>query len=174
MTGRSTQASKLPLTKRVALVALMTALCVVGRELFAAIPNVQPMSAVIILLTVIEGPSLGLPVAVLSLLISNLLMGFGVWTIAQLIAYTVVVLLVALLPMRHLPFWLQAGAAGLMGLVYGFVVSFAQLPLLGGVGQTLSYWLAGLTFDLLHAASNLGFYALLHPVLRPLLARYHR
>lgn len=162
--------------QKIAYLALMTAACVVGRMLFTFLPNVQPMTAILLLLTL----SLSLPeallVATLSLVITNLFLGFGIWTVGQLLSYVVILLLFWLssfIPVVGSKLWFQAGVAGLMGFVYGFIYSVFNYFLLG-MQVFWAYWISGLSFDALHAIGNLGFYLLLAPILRLLFQRYRR
>lgn len=161
-------------TRRIAFLAVMTALCVVGRFLFQFIPNVQPVTTIVIFLTLTYGVSTGLIVAILSMLITNLFMGMGIWTLAQLGAYAAVVVLTALLGklpvVQHKLLW-QTGLAAGMGFVYGFFVSILQAPLLGGLWPAIAYWLSGLSFDALHAGGNLILYPLLAPALTAVVQR---
>ena len=147
--------------QRIAALALMTAACVVGRMLFTFLPNVQPMTAILLLLTLAFSLPEALLIAALSLVITNLFLGFGIWTVGQLLSYAVILLL------------FQAGVAALMGFVYGFSYAIFNYFLLG-MQVFWAYWLSGLSFDALHAAGNLGFYLLLAPILKGLFQRYPR
>lgn len=78
-------------TYEIAYLAMTVAACVVGRMLFQFIPNIQPMTAIFLILTYQLGVSRGLVVNVLSLLITNLYMGMGIWTISQILSFSVVI-----------------------------------------------------------------------------------
>lgn len=162
--------------QRIAALALMTAACVVGRMLFTFLPNVQPMTAILLLLTLAFSLPEALLIAALSLVITNLFLGFGIWTVGQLLSYAVILLLFWLctrLPLVGEKLWFQAGVAALMGFVYGFSYAIFNYFLLG-MQVFWAYWLSGLSFDALHAAGNLGFYLLLAPILKGLFQRYPR
>lgn len=150
-------------------VALLTALCVAGRWLFSSLPNIQPMTAMILLVVQGMGMVYGMAVATLSIFISNLLLGFGPWTVAQIAAYLVVC---AVFRLSLIPFSGKASVvfravmAGILGFVYGLIVSFNALAFLPLRSLPL-YYISGLSFDALHAASNTIFYILLfRPFLR--------
>ena len=51
-------------------IALLTTLCVVGRIFFAFIPNVQPVTAIIVIVTILLGFKDGVIIASLSMLVS--------------------------------------------------------------------------------------------------------
>lgn len=75
----------------------MVALCVVSRTFFQFIVNVQPVTAILLIITIYWGSYQGLIVSILSILITNFYMGMGVWTIAQVATYFLIILLTGLL-----------------------------------------------------------------------------
>ncbi len=160
-------------TKKLAFLAMMTAACVVGRLSFQWIPNVQPMTDMLLLLTIYQGLFSGLIVSLLSLIITSLFLGMGTWTIAQLISYAVVLVFFSVLYrytyVKH-ALILQAMASFVVGLLYGFVISLVQAPFLG-IQSFWAYYVVGISFDLLHAAGNFGFYLILAPIFAQLFKR---
>lgn len=69
------------------IIAVMTALSVVGRFLFAAIPGFKPVTAIVILTAVYFGAEAGFLVGALTALISNIYFGHGPWTPFQMFAW---------------------------------------------------------------------------------------
>ena len=63
--------------QEIAYLALLVAASVVGRTLFQPLPNVQPMTAIFLLVALYLGCVRGLIVALLSLLITNFTWGWG-------------------------------------------------------------------------------------------------
>ncbi|NLB98208.1 MAG: ECF transporter S component, partial [Lactobacillales bacterium] len=76
--------------KHIALLSILVALNYVGRVVFQFLPNVQPMTAILLILTLYLGVWDGLIVATLSLILSNMILGMGPWTFAQLFSYAVI------------------------------------------------------------------------------------
>ncbi|MGO3732650.1 MAG: ECF transporter S component [Vagococcus sp.] len=150
-------------------IALISATAYVGRIAFQFIPNVQPLTSIVILSTLIFGFYFGFSVAFVSMMVSNLFLGMGIWTIAQLASYLVICLITFLLSkfLLSAPLWLQATYSGILGFVYGFVISFVNASFLG-VDAFWVYYLQGVPFDTMHALGNVGFYLVLIPVLKPL------
>lgn len=146
-------------------IALLTALVSVGRLSFSFLPNVQPMTVLLICITLYYGWEEGILVALLSVILTNMYLGMGPWTIAQLGGYAVLILLSSLLEETHdsvpIPF-LQIYVA-FLGILYGLVVSLIQAPVFGW-NIFIPYYLSGLTFDLLHAVGNFAFLPLLYPI----------
>jgi len=78
------------------ILAVMTALSVVGRMLFAALPGFKPVTAIIILTAIYFGGEAGFIVGALSALISNIYFGQGPWTPFQMFSWGMVGLLAGL------------------------------------------------------------------------------
>ncbi|WP_270280271.1 ECF transporter S component [Enterococcus gallinarum] len=161
--------------QEIAYLALLVAASVVGRTLFQPLPNVQPMTAIFLLVALYLCCVRGLIVALLSLLITNFYMGMGIWMIAQAVSYTVVILMMS--GLRHVPIVkrsliLQVIFSILAGFLYGFVVSLLSVYLLG-LPSFWGYYLQGISFDTLHAVGNGFFYGLLAPIFRRLFHRYY-
>lgn len=151
---------------------MLSCLSFVGRMMFTFLPNVQPTTTIIILVTLYFGLTDGVMVATLSMLISNIYMGMGVWTIAQIVSYAVVILFIYLLnrlSSNRNNIYL-ATLCGFTGLLYGLSISLVQAPFFGWV-SFLPYYLSGVTYDLYHAIGNFFFFSLLNPVLKPLLIK---
>ena len=160
--------------QRLTLLAMMTTLCQVSRLVFQFLPNVQPVTVILIILTLSLGVSDGLIVAVLSIFISNITLGMGVWTIAQIISFALLVLVTGLVIkpfFKHLPFLIMVLYAVLMGYLYGFIISLVQAPFFG-IPKFWVYYISGLPFDTLHAIGNGGFYLILAPILFPLIKKF--
>lgn len=142
---------------------------------FQFIPNVQPVTAVLIILTLTLGMTDGFIVAILSIILTNFLLGMGPWTIAQVASFGVLIVVTGLFIK---PFYstsqnknrriLFALFAFFGGLLYGFVISVISVKLMG-INSFWAYYIAGLPFDLLHGLGNAGFYLMLEPILAPLL-----
>lgn len=79
------------------LIAMLTAMGVVLWIIKIPIPNVQPVTDMVMIITLVMGVGFGFTLAVLIMLVSNLVLGFGIWTIPQILAYAVCVLTVAAL-----------------------------------------------------------------------------
>ena len=161
--------------RRLALLSILTALCYVGRMMFQFIPNVQPVTAVLIILTLTLGMTDGFIVAILSIVLTNFLLGMGPWTIAQIASFGVLIVVTGLFVKpfynisqkrsRRIVFALFAFFGGLL---YGFVISVISVKLMG-INSFWAYYIAGIPFDLMHGLGNASFYLILEPILAPLL-----
>ncbi|EGO2793258.1 TPA: hypothetical protein IUT82_002700 [Enterococcus faecalis] len=150
-------------TREVAVMALLTAVCVVGRLLTSVLPNVQPITAVLLIVTVHIGIVPALIIGSLSILITNFYLGMGIWTIAQILSFACIILFAGILrkytPLKKAPF-AQLLLAFFASILYGLLVS-AMLAPFWGVKQFIPYYLAGLSFDVMHGIGTVVFYLLL-------------
>ena len=156
MKARTQAIGKHAQVKRMTLIAMLAALGTVLRVFkIIPIPNVQPVTDMIIIATLMLG------------------IGFGIWTIPQILAYAVCVLTVAglakITPLKK-HFTLQLILATFLGFEYGFIVSLGML-IYGGWAAFVAYWLSGLLFDFYHAVGNFGCYFILY---KPLTVAFKR
>lgn len=150
--------------RRIAFLALLTAACVVGRLLFQVLPNVQPMTDSLLLITICTGFVNGLIVSLLAVIVSSIYLGFGYWVVVQCLSYFVILCLVGFLCnyTRLIEcFWMQVILSFVVGMMYGFIVSVVQFFFFG-LTAFWPYYLAGISFDLFHAMGNVCFYFLLY------------
>lgn len=165
--------------RRIALLALMTAAITVGRIVFAipALPNIQPMTALLIIIVLNLDVIDGLVVAFLSLILTNMILGLGPWTILQMGSFGVIILLTAALRYLYRPnslvnriFFSAWGLA--VGFIYGAVISLLSYYMFG-LSNLLVYWLNGVPFDFLHGIGTVAFYFILEPIFEPLIQKYY-
>lgn len=163
--------------KRLALLAILTAMAVVLRVAhFIPVPNVQPVTDILMISTLEMGFGFGVALAVLVMVISNIFLGFGIWTLPQIAAYAVCVLVVFLfgkIPVFCKHFWLQIILATLLGYVYGLIINFG-MSIWGGWEAFIVYTAGSFLFDTYHCIGNFVFYPILYKPLTLALKRYNR
>lgn len=168
MNSRSSP-DKRPLNaRRAALLALMAALISAAKAVMAPLPNIEPVTLLVMLCALTFGPQAFYAVYTFVAL-EFLLYGFGMWSFAYLYVWAIPAA-GALLLRRCTSRWPFALLAAAFGLLFGALCAIAYL-FAGGWAAAVSYWTAGIVFDLLHAAGNFMLTALLLPPLRRLLAR---
>lgn len=155
-------------TRRMTNIAMLSCLSFVGRIMFAFLPNFQPTTTIIIIITMYFGLSDGLLVATISMLMSNLYLGMGIWTMAQIVSYAFVVIGVHFLMKLKIRKSYFSVISLLLGLFYGFVISLVQAPFFGW-NIFIPYYVSGIPYDISHAVGNYLFFIILHPVLRNIL-----
>lgn len=152
-------------TYELAYLAMTVATCTVGRLLFQFIPNIQPMTAIFLIITLQLGIFRGLLISTLSVLITNIYLGMGIWTISQIFSFTIIICLMGLfcsVSIFRESRALQTLFSIFAGFLYGFIIACIDVEVYG-MPQFWPYYISGLSFDLLHAIGNGGFYLLLTP-----------
>lgn len=84
-------------TRRIIVIAVMTALSILGRFVFAPIPGFKPITAMIVITAIWLGGESGFLVGVLTVLISNFYFGHGPWTPFQMFSFGMIGLLAGFL-----------------------------------------------------------------------------
>lgn len=159
-------------TRRITIIAMLATLSFVGRVMFTFLPNVQPTTVIILMTLYSFGLYEGLMVANLSMLISNIFLGMGPWTIPQMIAYSAVALISwYLFSVFDKEIHIFVIISAISGILYGLIISLVQIPMFGW-GFFVVYYLNGVSFDVLHAIGNVGFAIILFPLLEPLFRKY--
>ncbi|GEM04477.1 membrane protein [Halolactibacillus miurensis] len=157
-------------TYRLTLIAVLAAMATVGRFFLQHIPNVQPVTAIIILSAFFLGPFSGFLLAFLTTYLTNLALGMGIWTLWQILAWSLIGVIAGLLGKiikRRVLVYLTV-LAFFSGFLFGFF--FAVINYIVS-GKFLGYYLLGLPFDFYHALSNVLFIILLYRPFSQLFAR---
>ncbi len=166
-----------PSSKEVALVATMAALSALGRDAFAALPDVKPTTAMVLICGYAFGPGPGFAVGAVGALASNIFLGQGSWTPWQMLAWGVVGVAGATLgrafdrrPLGRLSLALACAlAAELFNLLID-LYTWTQ----GGVHTLAAYgaWLASASsFDVTHVVASFLFAFAFGPALLRMLVR---
>ena len=166
-----------PDARQLAVVALLGTLSALLRVPFAAIPNFQPSTYLVICSGYVYGPVAGFMVGMLTAVVSNFFLGQGPWTLFQVVAWGLAG--ASAFVLRRLP--LRAGWLVLFGVVWGGLfglimnvwnwVAFVY-PLTPA--SFLVTWFNSLAFDAMHAVGNALLLGLLGARTVRVLERYHR
>ncbi|MGT2933366.1 ECF transporter S component [Streptococcus catagoni] len=159
-------------TKQLTRIAIFSALAFVLRMAFSNLPNVQPIMAFFLLISIFYGLYESLLVMMICMLISSFLLGFGPWVFWQISSFSIVffIWLYVFYPLskkiRVYRLGVQAGLAALSAICYGIIIDscFAYL-------YSMPWWtyvLSGLSFTLIHALSTFIFYPILFSIFRRL------
>lgn len=158
-------------TYKLTLLAILAALAVVGRILFSFLPNIQPVTSIIIISGIMLGPLSALLLATLVTLISNLVLGMGIWSLWQIISWGLIGILSGFLGkiFKPVPISLIIIFSIFSGYLYGFVVSLTTFQV---TGKFWPYYIAGLPFDTNHAIGNALFIVFFYPSISYFLKKY--
>lgn len=158
-------------TNRIATIAVLTALNVASRVYLQFLPNIKPVTSIIILSTIVFGLSFGLELSVTTVLVSGVVFGLGQVALFQILGWCIIALGTHLLnkyiPGGKLIFFTVW--AFLCGYIYGFFVSLDKMFI--SLSYFWVYYLNGFLFDTLHAVGNLIFFPLCYKALLPIFKR---
>ena len=137
--------------RELCILALMAALMIASQVAMAALPNIHLVAVFIIIATLAFGWRALFSIAVF-VLAEGLIFGFGIWWVSYLYAWPILCVVVMLFRKNDAPlFW--AIIAGAHGLLFGAMCAVPYL-FIGGAKMAVSYWVAGIPFDLAHCAGN--------------------
>jgi len=155
----------------VALFGVLGGLTFGAKFVMAALPNIEPVSLMIMLFAVTFGAKALFPIYVY-VLMEFAVYGLNTWSICYL--YIWLVLWAAAFVLRRMTHPLGwALLSGVFGLLFGLLCAPVDLAI-GGLAFALAKWVNGIPFDLLHCAGNFVLALALFPTLRRLLERLYR
>ena len=143
--------------------AFLALFAAAGRVLLEPIPNVQPVTVVVLLVGIHYGFPRAALVAISVTLLSNFFLGHGLWSLYQALGWSIIGGVGALSANaikvgNQLNLNRLAVISGASAFIFGFVVSISALHSIG-TENFLPYLVAGIPFDLLHLVGNLAFVA---------------
>lgn len=130
------------------------------------LPNIEPVSLMILVMSLVFGLKALWSVLVFVLL-EGLMYGFGLWWFFYLYAWPLLVVITALLKNKiresSLGCALLSGAYGLFfGFLYALIFLFS-----GGFSAFWTCWVAGIMFDIVHCVANFALaFVLADPLVR--------
>ena len=153
--------------REVALFGVLGGLTFAAKVAMAALPNIEPVSLMVMLFAVTFGSKAVFPIYVY-VLMEFILYGLNLWSINYLYIWTILAVAAWLLRrMDHPLGW--ALLSGVFGLLFGTLCAPVYL-FTGGWGAMVSWWVNGLFFDMLHCAGNFVIALVLFVPLRRLMA----
>lgn len=164
--------------KDIALTATLAGLAGISRVLFAAIPNVQPTTFIVIISGYVFGPGFGFMVGATAALVSNSFLGHGPWTPWQMLAWGLAGLSAGVFKKLagERPSRLGISVfAFCWGFLFDFIMNlwhwlFFIYPLT--VKSFTAVFAASFYFDLMHSAGNFVFAYLFGADLINILSRF--
>lgn len=149
---------------------LLSALLLLGQIVMAPLPNIEPVTLLIIIYTLIYRKKVFYIIYTFALL-EGLVYGFGLWWGNYLYVWTILALLVlAMSKNESVIVW--SLFAGAYGLCFGALCSIPYF-ISGGVGAGLAYWIEGIPFDILHCAGNVVIMLVMFKPVYTVIARMH-
>ena len=154
--------------REVVLFGVLGALTFALQVAMSGLPNIEPVSLLVILFAVTFGWKALYPVYVF-VVMEILFYGINTWNIYYLYVWTVLVVAAILLRKMEQPLaW--AVLAAVFGLLFGALCAIADV-FIGGFSYAIAKWASGIPFDIAHCVGNFVVALLLFAPLRKLFAR---
>lgn len=157
--------------RQIALFGVLGALTFGAKVAMSGLPNIEPVSLMVMLFAVVFGWK-GLYPVYLYVTMEILLYGVNLWNINYLYVWTVLFLCALAMWRLQNPLW-WAGLSGLFGLAFGLLCSPLYMITMNSVSYGIRWWQAGLPFDITHAVGNFTIALLLFIPLRKLLTKLY-
>ena len=155
---------------------MLGVIMLLSKLLMEALPNFHLLGTLITAYTIVYRKDALKPIYIFVLL-SGIVYGFGIWWIPYLYIWTVLWVMVMLLPKNMNP---KAAApvymivSGLHGILYGTLYAPAQALLFGLDFKGMLAWIAaGFSFDVMHCVGNVILGILIIPIANAL-RKFHK
>lgn len=157
--------------REICVYALLGSLTFILKMAMAFLPNIEPVSMLIIAYTLVFGRKALRPIYAYVFL-EFLVWGLGLWNVNYLYVWAVLFLLTLLFrKMTSSLGW--AILSGAFGLSFGLLCAPVYL-LVGGWAYAVSWWISCIPYDLLHCAGNFAVALVLLRPCREILERLER
>ena len=158
--------SKLSIAE-IALFGVLAALTFGAKMVMSGLPNIEPVSLMVMIFAVVFGKK-GLYPMYVYVALEFLFWGFGLWNINYLYVWLILWGLARIFRKMEEPLgW--AILSGAFGLCFGALCGIVDV-FIGGFSYAVTKWVSGIPFDIAHCAGNFVIALLLFKPLRELLA----
>lgn len=156
--------------REIVLFGMLGALIFAAKYVMAFLPNIEPVSLMVMLCVVVFGRKAVYPIA-LYVLMEFLFYGLGLWNINYL--YIWAILAIAAGRMRKtrgaLPWAILSGT---FGLLFGALCAPVDV-VIGGFGYAAAKWVSGIPFDIAHCIGNFAIALVMFVPMRNLLEKLY-
>ena len=110
------------------------------------------------------GLKYSMAIAAISTIITNIFLGWGIWSFYQIFSWCAIALLSMLFVKFRDKLVVVSVWSFVSGFVYGFIVSLWAYLFVEAPAGFFIYWIAGLSHDFVHASGNLIFCWTMYPL----------
>ena len=158
-------------TKDIALMGVMTATIEAAKLALFVVPNVELVTLLVILYSIHFGKK-ALPAILAFVGIECLIWGLGLWVIMYLYIWPLLSIVVQIFR-KQKSVWFWSILAGIYGLLFGALCSIPYF-FIGGIRTAVTWWIAGIPYDILHGISNFIICFILYYPLTKVLKKVER
>lgn len=167
---QTNQTSRSNKTIHIVTMGVLSAILLTGQLGMAFLPNIEPVSTLIILYTLVYKRQV-FPIIYTFVLLEGIIFGFGIWWASYLYIWSILVLIVLVChKIDSAVLWVII--SGAFGLLFGALCAIPYL-ISGGLGAAFAYWSAGIPYDILHCCGNFVLTLVLYKPLLRLLKHLH-
>lgn len=157
--------------REICLFGILGALTFGVKYVMSWMPNIEPVSLMVMLFAVTFGIK-GLFPVYLYVLLEILFYGLGSWNINYLYVWAILAILALVMRKMETPLgW--AMLSGVFGLFFGALCGIVDI-FIGGFGYALAKWISGIPYDLMHCGGNFVIALLLFDPMRKLLEKLYK
>lgn len=153
------------------LFGMLAALTFALQVVMSPLPNIEPVSLLVMLFAVTFGWKSLYPVYIFATM-EIFYYGINIWNIYYLYVWTILAVAAILLRNMEQPV-LWALLSGIFGLFFGALCAIADVFIGGGIEYAVVKWANGILFDITHCVANFIIALLLFVPLRKLLLRLY-
>lgn len=142
-------------TNEICLYGMLGAILFALKFAMSSLPNIEPVSLLLISYTIVFGVRALYPLAIYVFL-EITIYGFGFWSIAYCYIWLILVIVVLIILKNTnncMPSLLWSSISGAFGLIFGAL----YMPLYiiySGVSVAVLWWIKGIPYDLIHCIAN--------------------
>lgn len=157
--------------REMVLFGILAALTFALQVVMGPLPNIEPVSLLVMLFAVTFGWKALYPVYIFAVM-EILYYGINVWNIYYLYVWTVLAVAAIWMRKTRQPLaW--AILSAVFGLLFGALCAIVDI-FIGGFGYALTKWAAGIPYDVIHCIGNFVIALLLFAPLRKLMDKLYR
>lgn len=156
--------------REIVLFGMLGALIFAAKYVMAFLPNIEPVSLMVMLCAVVFGRKAAYPIA-LYVLMEVLFYGLGLWNINYLYIWAILAIAAGQMRQTRSPLpW--AILSGTFGLLFGALCAPVDV-VIGGFGYAIAKWVSGIPFDIAHCIGNFAIALVMFVPMRNLLEKLY-
>ena len=152
------------------LFGMLAALTIALQVVMSPLPNIEPVSLLVMLFAVTFGWKALYPVYIF-VVMEILYYGFNIWNIYYLYVWAILALATLLLR-KNQSVLVFAVLAAVFGLLFGALCAIVDV-FIGGVGYAAAKWVSGIPFDVTHCVGNFAIALVAFNPLRKLMQKLY-
>lgn len=155
-------------TRELVVMGVLTAIVFVGQVAFGFLPNIEVVTLLFIIYTLVFGKKVFFMIYAFALL-EGFFYGFGMWWINYMYVWSLQALVTMLFRKQHSAiFW--SILSGFYGITFGALCAIPYF-FVGGPSAAFAYWVSGIAYDIPHCIGNVVLCLILYKPLRYVVER---